>query len=556
MNSTGKRILKDHRIVDRVDINGENNCFITLKDHKENFGNNPTTRLINPAKNELGRISKVILEKINTQLRTSLNLNQWKSTSNVIEWFSNIKDKHKHKFMMFDVKDFYPSISEKLLTNAIKFAERSLTLNQKDKEIIFHSRKSLLFNKNDSWVKKGDKLFDVTMGAYDGAEVCELVGCFILSSIPAMYKKENIGLYRDDGLAVFKNTSGPQSEKIKKEFQKLFKKNDLEIVVECNMKVVNYLDITLDLNTETFKPYHKPDNEVNYVHVHSNHPPNVIKQIPISIQNRLSNLSSNEEIFNQATPYYAAALQRSGYDHKFQYTPTTRNQRPKNRKRNIIWFNPPFNNNISTNIGSFFLKLVQRHFPRQHKFHKIFNKNNVKVSYSCMPNMKAVINGHNKKLLSPPPDNSSKTCNCMNKDICPLNQNCLSKSVVYEATITSDLPNYQEKKYIGLCESTFKKRFANHKSSFNHERYKNSTSLSVELWKIKESNGTPIVTWRIIKNAKAYTPESKRCSLCMNENFEIANYSGLNLLNKRSEIIAKCRRRRKHMLLHSLDDNT
>ena len=196
MNNAGKRILKDHRIVDRVDINGENNCFITLKDHKENFENNPTTRLINPAKNELGRISKVILEKINTQIRTSYNLNQWKSTSNVIEWFSNIEDKQTHKFMMFDVKDFYPSINEKLLINAIKFAERSLTLDQKDKEIIFHSRKSLLFIKSDSWVKKGDKLFDVTMGAYDSAEIWELVGCFILSSIPAKYKKENIGLYR------------------------------------------------------------------------------------------------------------------------------------------------------------------------------------------------------------------------------------------------------------------------------------------------------------------------------------------------------------------------
>ena len=106
VNYAGKNILKDHYIADRVDINGENNCFITLKDHKENFANNPTTRLINPAKNELGRISKVILEKVNKQLRTSLNLNQWKSTSSLIEWFSNITEKNKHKFMMFDVKDF------------------------------------------------------------------------------------------------------------------------------------------------------------------------------------------------------------------------------------------------------------------------------------------------------------------------------------------------------------------------------------------------------------------------------------------------------------------
>ena len=73
VNNAGKTILKDHRIVDRVDVNAMNNCFITLKDHKENFQNNHTTRLINPAKNELGRISKVILEKINTELRTSLS---------------------------------------------------------------------------------------------------------------------------------------------------------------------------------------------------------------------------------------------------------------------------------------------------------------------------------------------------------------------------------------------------------------------------------------------------------------------------------------------------
>ena len=106
--------------------------------------------------------------------------------------------------MMFDVKDFYPSFTELLLTNAIIFAEKNVKISKKDKEIIFHLRKSLLFNKKESRIKKGDKLFDVTMGAFDGAEVCELVGCFLLSLIPEKYKKENIGLYRDDGLSVFK----------------------------------------------------------------------------------------------------------------------------------------------------------------------------------------------------------------------------------------------------------------------------------------------------------------------------------------------------------------
>ena len=130
IDNSGKEIIKNNKIADRIDVNSVNNCFITLKDHKDNFLNKPTTRLINPAKNELGRISKVILEKINQQVRSSLGLNQWKSTSHVIEWFNNIKEKKRHKFMMFDVKDFYPSINEKLLTKAIQFANTDL---------IFHS---------------------------------------------------------------------------------------------------------------------------------------------------------------------------------------------------------------------------------------------------------------------------------------------------------------------------------------------------------------------------------------------------------------------------------
>ncbi|MCP4482402.1 MAG: hypothetical protein GY817_06445, partial [bacterium] len=377
INYSGRKILKDNPIIQRMNVNAENSCFITMKDHKENFANNPTTRLINPAKNELGRISKVILEKITTQVRTKLNLNQWKNTNSVIDWFSKIEDKSNHVFMMFDVKDFYPSITESLLKNAIIFAEKNVKISKKDKEIIFHSRKSLLFNKKESWIKKGDKLFDVTMGAFDGAEVCELVGCFLLSLIPEKYKKENIGLYRDDGLSVFKNVSGPESERIKKDFQALFRKHKLELVIECNKKIVNYLDVTLDLNTGTYRPYHKPNNEVNYVHVKSNHPPNIIKQIPFSIQNRLSNLSANEEIFNQSTPFYAEALRRSGYDHHFEYTPDAPRPR-RNRSRKIIWFNPPFNNNVKTNVGRCFLNMIQKHFPQGHKLQKIFNKNTVK----------------------------------------------------------------------------------------------------------------------------------------------------------------------------------
>ena len=60
----------------------------------------------------------------------------------------------------------------------------------RDIDIIMHSRKSLLFNNNKAWIKKDNSSFDVTMGRYDGAEVCELVGLFILNDLCNMYGKE------------------------------------------------------------------------------------------------------------------------------------------------------------------------------------------------------------------------------------------------------------------------------------------------------------------------------------------------------------------------------
>ena len=103
------------------------------------------------------------------------------------------------------------------------------------------------------WKKTG--LFDATMGAYDGAGVCELVWTFLLYKPSLKYNKNDIGLYRDDGLAIFKNISGPKSEKNKKNIQKFFKENQLDIVIECNMKMVNYLDVTPNLENPTYRPY-------------------------------------------------------------------------------------------------------------------------------------------------------------------------------------------------------------------------------------------------------------------------------------------------------------
>ena len=106
-----------------MEINGTGNCFLTLKDHKENFFNNPSARLPNPAKNEIGRISKAILDKVNKELRQNINCNQWMNSTNVIEWFMNIPCKSQHKFVIFDIKDFYPSIKQDILSKALDFAK-------------------------------------------------------------------------------------------------------------------------------------------------------------------------------------------------------------------------------------------------------------------------------------------------------------------------------------------------------------------------------------------------------------------------------------------------
>ena len=184
------------------------------------------------AKNELGRIGKTISDEINVNLRNSLHLNQSKNTQEVIVWFIGIDNKQHCKFIMFDIKDFYPLISKELLTYALTFAETIRNLNDHDKKIIYHFRKSLLFNQELTWIKKVSDLFNVSMRICDSAEVCRLIAIFLLNLLGRQYDSKNIGLFRDDGLAIFKNCSGLQMEKIKKSQQKVFKSNGLDVITE------------------------------------------------------------------------------------------------------------------------------------------------------------------------------------------------------------------------------------------------------------------------------------------------------------------------------------
>ena len=102
--------------------------------------------------------------------------------------------------------------------------------------------------------------------------------------------------------------------------------------------------------------------------------------------------------------------------------------------------------------------------------------------------------------------------------------------------------------YKGICETTFKKRYANHRKSFNAEKNKNDTKLSTEYWKLGNKNLHPRISWSIKCNYKSYNPNSKRCSLCLHEKLEIVDDLEEILLNKRSEVISQCRHRNKYKL--------
>ena len=117
-------------------------------------------------------------------------------------------------------------------------------------------------------------------------------------------------------------------------------------------------------------------------------------------------------------------------------------------------------------------------------------------------------------------------------------------NVVYKASVSK---GEHVSTYIGSTQK-FKERYNQHMLSFRNQAYRNSTSLPSYIWSLKESNVEYSVKWSIISKAKAYTPEQKRCHLCITEKAKILYCKDPNLINKRSEIMSKCRHRAKYKL--------
>ena len=547
--SEEKKIAKKLDLDNRIDALAEKDSFVTLKDHKPNFDNNPTCRLINPSKSEIGKISKKILQRINTKVIAATGFNQWKDTESVIKWYKDIPSKPTHSFISFDIVDFYPSISEDLLVKALNFASKYDEITDEEKKIIMQAKESLLFSGKEAWCKKSSNShFDVTMGSFDGAETCELVGAYLLSKLSPKYGNK-LGLYRDDGLAAF-NETAKEIENIKKQICKTFGEHNLKLTIEANKKCVNYLDVTLDLRTESFKPYIKPGNIPQYINHNSNHPPSIIRNIPEAINRRLSNISSDKQSFESAIPPYQEALKKSGYDHQLAFNP----QPPKekhSRRRNVIWFNAPYSSNVATNIGHIFLQTIDECFPKTHPLNKLFNRNTLKLSYSCMPNISNIISSHNKAVLNEETHRNNTTvakeCNCRQKNTCPLNGKCQTEGIVYQATVTRE-DNKERETYVGLTETSFKTRYLNHTSSFRNAKRKSSTELSKYIWALKETDVNFSIKWNIMKQCKSYSNKTKRCNLCLYEKFIIIYHPELSSLNTRNELVSTCRHRKKHLL--------
>ena len=476
-----------------------------------------------------------------TRLRGLTKLHQWKNTQSVIDWFSKLPNKRDKTFIKFDIVEFYPSISENLLSQAISYAKSLVIITQQEESIIWHSRQSLLFSNDSTWSKKDGSLFDVTMGSYDGAEICELVGLYILNLLSPQLGKEQVGLYRDDGLATTQ-LSGPAADRARKDITRIFKSCGLRVTLETSLKQTDFLDVTFDLPSGSFWPYRKPNNTPLYINSQSNHPPTIIKQLPNAISSRLSSISCNSEVFEKAKPLYCEALRQSGHKDDIQYNRQPERQK-KQRKRKVTWFNPPFNLNVTTNIAKEFLKLVDKHFPKHHRYYKLFNRSSVKCSYSCMPNMAAVINSHNAKVLAPPASSTQRSCNCRQTQSCPLSGKCLTECIVYKATVTA--PQKPARHYYGLTEGAFKTRFNAHTRSFRNEGCRRDTELSKYIWELKDQDQEFQIKWSIVQKAMPYQCGTRRCDICLAEKMVIATANPATMLNKRAEIISTCRHRTK-----------
>ena len=553
------KMARKLEIDDRVHRTAKRDSFVTLKDHKPSFRSNPQCRLLNPTKPELGKVSKKILDKINLGLRSVTKLKQWRRTKETRDWFIGLRQKHTLTFLKFDVEAMYPSISEELLSNALEWARTLVEVTEEEVEVINTTKKALLYSEGQPWTKRGEQAFDIPMGSFDGAECCEAVGLYLLHLLQET--GVDLGLYRDDLLGVTK-LKGRPLDRMRQRIQAIFEENGLKVIGTVGLEATDFLDIFLDLRAGTYRSFVKEGDLPIYVHSQSNHPPSVLKNIGPGVNKRLSMLNANQELFDQAVPVYQEALRRSKHSHQMEFSkepyrpassgislqePTPAQPAKRRRRRDIIYWNPPYSMNVKTNIGARFLNLIDQCFPRGSLMGKVFNRSNLKLSYRTCPNMKQVLAKHNKMVLAASePKEEVRTCDCpkatREAGTCPLQGHCLDKNIVYQATVAEIKPNGEQvvENYVGCCATMWKERYRNHNKSFNHRKYKGETILSTHIWDIKDRGSNYTLSWKILDRGSPFTPVTRVCMLCTKEKFYIIRRPELSSLNSRQEVGSHC----------------
>ena len=216
----------------------KNEAFITIKDHKPNFPKNVACRQLNPCKSEIDKIGTVYLEKISNSIRSSNNLNQWRNSKTFTDWFKVIPLIKQSHFIKFDIVSFYPSISRNVSNEALQFARNYHNINDAMINTIMNSWKAFLFYDGNPWVKK-DTLqhFDVTEGSFDGSEIFDLVGLYLLNQFEDIITNGSVGVYRYDGLVVVHKYSGHEMGRLRKNIIAFFKQLGFQITIKINLKV-------------------------------------------------------------------------------------------------------------------------------------------------------------------------------------------------------------------------------------------------------------------------------------------------------------------------------
>ena len=250
--------------------------------------------------------------------------------------------------------------------------------------------------------------------------------------------------------------SGPKVESIRKRIIKIFNDCGLNFTIKINLRIVDFLDVCFDFINNTYRCFCKSNNEAVYMHKQSNHPPNILKELPKSKNKRFSDISCDENIFNNAKLTLKLALKNGRFTETISYIkPSDQNinnrEAKKKRKWKIIWYNPPFSLKIKTNVGKLLFKILRKNFPKTNSPSEIFNKNTVKISHSCTRNVKSIISGHNKQILHPKPQPYG--CNSRDKNNCLLDNKWLMLQIVYQAVATNDTDDIY-KYYLGLAETS------------------------------------------------------------------------------------------------------